>query len=127
MKINVVHPIRREQYYEWPEGRICPLNSGILLDLSQPSSPMMYVGFLHGCAPDTLSYVYPFWLPRTQELTPEDIGRCMDAILPLCERFAENPKDLELKDEIERAVDAFFMPERFLPDAEENLAAVPLQ
>ena len=127
MKINVVHPVRREQYYEWPEGRICPLNSGILLDLSQPDSPMMYVGFLHGCTPDTLSFVHPFWLPHTQDLAPEDIGRCMDAILPLCERFADNPKDLDLKDEIERAVDMFFVPEKFMPDAEENLSAVPVQ
>ncbi len=129
MKIDVRHPRYREEYRLWKEAEERPAPPAILIDFTDKERPIMYAGCLQGTTPKILGTVHPFWLPFSVELMPEDVSRCMNHILPLCERFADDRANWRLERKIQRAVKKFLAPEKFTPGitGEENLDTVPLQ
>jgi len=139
--VKVVYPKCRDEYFCWPEGDLAPLSAVIVLDLSNLRWPVLYCAKLQG---DQLlpHHAIPFWLPNVASLMPEDVGRCMDAVLPMMERLAGSACKKRFPDghvaldysqrirgRIDREIDRFLYPERFTPSIVnlENLNAVPPQ
>lgn len=124
MKIDVRHPRYREEYYLWDDKTNGPAPAAILIDFTDKKKPIMYAGCLHGASPKTIYTIHAFWMPFGVDLMPEDIARCMDHVLPMCERFVEDRSNWRLERKIQRAVKKFLAPEKFMPEAGEILGTV---
>ena len=139
--VKVVRPTSRDDYFQWPEGDLAPASAAIVLDLSNLRWPVLRCVKVSGTQL-LPSHEIPFWLPNVQELMPEDVGRCMDAVLPMMERLAGGASKKRLpsgavvldyseriRGRIDREIDRFLYPEKFTPSIAnlENLAAVPVQ
>lgn len=139
--VKVVHPKERSDYFDWPEGDLAPLSAAIILDLSNLRWPVLRCAKFFG-SQLLPPHEIPFWLPNVQNLMPEDVGRCMDTVLPMMERLAGGASKKRLSNgyvsleyserirgRIDREIDRFLYPEKVTPTIVnlENLDTVPVQ